>query len=198
MAKVAHHAALPYSGMADFWTKLREQPGMGARALEFAVLTATRTGEVLGATWAEIDMTARLWTIPADRMKAGAEHRVPLSDPAIALLKVAAEARTGDLVFPAPRGGALSNMAMTMTLRRMKADVTAHGFRSTFRTWVAETTTYPHEVAEAALGHVQGDRVVAAYQRGDLLARRREMMEAWARFVEGQTASVSPLSRKAG
>lgn len=198
VAKVEHHAALPYAAVPGFWPKLQVQDGMGARALEFAILTATRTGEVVGARWDEIDEAAKLWIIPAGRMKAGAELRVPLSAPTLGLLKKLRAVRTGPFVFPGQTGeGGLSNMAMAMVLRRMEIDVTPHGFRSTFRTWVAECTTFPHEVAEAALGHVQGDRVVAAYQRGDLLDRRRQLMTAWAGFVEGTTADVAPLRREA-
>ncbi|MEI6560265.1 MAG: site-specific integrase, partial [Rhodospirillaceae bacterium] len=137
-----------------------------------------------GATWDEIDLDARTWIIPAERMKAEAEHRVPLSEPAIALLRKLSAIRHGDFVFPGQRSDRpLSNMGMTMTLRRMTIKVTPHGFRSTFRTWVAERTAYPHEVAEAALAHTQGDKVVAAYQRGDLFDKRRRLMDEWADFV---------------
>ena len=186
VAKVEHHRALPYSEMPDFWIKLRQQDGGGARAMELLILTAARSGEVLGARWDEIDMEAATWTIPGGRMKGGAEHRIPLSDPALALLRTAAETRQGALVFPGQRADrSLSNMVMTVLLRRMKIDATAHGFRSSFRTWIGETTNYPHEVAEAALAHAQPDAVVAAYSRGDFFGKRRAMMEAWARFVTG-------------
>lgn len=185
VAPVEHHAALPYSAMPAFWPKLQLQDGMGARALELCILTATRSGEVLGSTWAEIDLEAKLWTIPGERMKAGAEHRIPLAESAVALLrKVKALGKDGPLVFQGQtKGKSLSNMSMNMVLRRMKVDATPHGFRSTFRTWAAEKTQFQHEVCEAALAHTIGDRVVAAYQRGDLFEKRRELMEAWSQFI---------------
>lgn len=191
VAPVEHHAALPYTEMPTFWPKLQAQSGMGARALEFCILTATRSAEVLGARWREIDLHAKVWTIPADRMKAGAEHRVPLTAAAVALLRKMAAIRTGtspdDLVFPGQhKGRPLSNMAMAMVLRRMKLDATPHGFRSTFRTWAAEKTRFQHEVCEAALAHTLGNRVVLAYQRGDLFAKRRELMTAWSDYCEGR------------
>ena len=186
VAKVEHHASLPYVAMPTVWPKIQAQDGMGARALEFAILTATRTGEVLGALWSEIDIDARTWSIPGERMKANVEHRVPLSNMAMALLRKLASIRQGDLVFPGQSGRPLSNMAMAMVLRRMKIEATPHGFRSTFRTWAAEATNVQHEVAEAALAHTQGDKVVAAYQRGDMFEKRRELMIAWASFCEGK------------
>lgn len=192
VAKVEHHAALPYAEIPAFWPRLQAQDGMGARALELTILTATRSGEVLGARWAEFDLDRRIWTIPGERMKAGAEHRVPLTDPALALLRKMAAIRIkeSDWVFRGQRPRQpLSNMAMAMTLRRMELDVTPHGFRSTFRTWVAEQTRFPHDVAEAALAHTQGDRVVAAYQRGDLFDKRRELMQAWAAYCEGVSSA---------
>jgi len=136
---------------------------MGARALEFAILTAARSGEVRRATWAEIDMEAAVWVVPADRMKAAREHRVPLSSPAIALLKALPRMAGIDLVFPAPRGGALSDMTLAAVLRRMKVAAVPHGFRSTFRDWASERTNYPREAAEMALAHSVGDKVEAAY-----------------------------------
>ena len=190
VAPVEHHTALPYTDVPTFWRRLTAQDGMGARALELCILTATRSGEVLGARWSEIDLDARVWTIPAGRMKAGAEHRVPLANAAVTLLKTLREKATGELLFvgqakdkgePKP----ISNMTMNATLKRMKVDATPHGFRSTFRTWAAEKTRFQHEVCEAALAHTIGDRVVAAYQRGDLFEKRRELMDAWAVFVEG-------------
>lgn len=183
VAQVEHHAALPYAEMPTFWPQLQAQDGLGARALELAILCASRTGEVLGATWGEIDLDGKLWTVPAARMKAKNEHRVPLSDPAVSLLRKLHAVRTGDLVFPGQRPGkSLSNMAMTMVLRRMKVDATSHGFRSTFRTWVAEKTGYPDAVAEAALAHSLGDAVFLAYQRGDLFDKRRRLMDEWANY----------------
>jgi integrase len=175
--RVRHHAALPYGDIGAFVAELREQNGLAARALEFAILTAARTGEVIGATWAEIDFKARTWTIPGERMKTGREHKVPLSAPALAILK--AIPNTGDDARPFR----LSNMALLMTLRRMgRGELTAHGFRSTFRDWSAERTGFPAEVAEMALAHVVPDKVEAAYRRGDLFEKRRQLAEAWARF----------------
>jgi len=186
MAKVVHHAALPWPEVGDFMLALELQAGMGAMALRFAILTAGRTGEVIGATWGEIDLGAALWTLPAARMKAGREHRVPLSEPALALLHEVATLRTSAApnapVFPgAVTGKGLSNMAMLTLLRRMeRGDLTTHGFRSTFRDWAAETTAYPPEVVEMALAHAVGDKVAAAYRRGDLFSKRRRLMSDWA------------------
>ncbi|MBB3264077.1 integrase [Azospirillum sp. OGB3] len=186
VVKVEHHAALHYASMPSFWPKLQVQDGMGARALELAILTATRTSEVLGAKWSEVDTERRVWIIPPERMKPGVEHRVPLTEPTLALLRKMGAIRRGELVFTGQtKDRPLSNMAMNMTLRRMKLDVTPHGFRSTFRTWVAEKTHFPDDVAEAALSHTQGNKVVAAYQRGDLFEKRRLLMQAWAQFVTG-------------
>jgi integrase len=184
--KVEHHAALPYQQVGAFMAALRQQSGVGARALEFLILTASRTGETLGATWDEIDIGARLWTVPAARMKAGKEHRVPLSDTALAILKQMRDIRHSDYVFPGSRDGRpLSEMALLMLLRRMKhGDVTAHGFRSTFRDWAAERTTFPGEVAEMALAHTIPDAVEAAYRRGDLFDKRRHLMTAWSEYCD--------------
>lgn len=156
---------------------------MSALALQFLILTATRTSEVLNATWAEVGLDAAVWTIPADRMKAGREHRVPLSKPALALLRELRAHRVGEFIFPSAKPSRpLSNMAMLKLLERMgRADLTVHGFRSTFRDWAAERTNFPREVAEHALAHSLPDKVEAAYRRGDLFEKRRNMMEAWAR-----------------
>ncbi len=191
--RVEHHAALPYGELATFMTELRQQDGLAARALEFAILTAARTGEVIGATWAEIDLEARLWTVPAERMKAGREHRVPLSEPALAILRAMAGVRAGEHVFPGNRAGRpLSNMAMLMLLRRMgRGDLTAHGFRSAFSDWCAEQTNTPSEVREMALAHAVGDKVEAAYRRGDLFEKRREVMAAWGRYAGGGASVVN-------
>lgn len=180
---VEHHAALPYAQMHEFMADLRTRDGMAARALVFAILTAARSGEVRGATWDEIDLPGKTWTVPASRMKARREHRVPLSDGAVALLTALPRMADTNLVFPAPRGGLLSDMTLTAVLRRMsRADVTCHGFRSTFRDWAGETTAFPREVIEHALAHQLKDKAEAAYQRGDLLAKRARLMQAWADY----------------
>jgi integrase len=184
--KVQHHAALPYDELPAFIAKLRKQEGVAARALEFAILTAARTGEVLGTTWAEIDLGKKVWTIPAGRMKGGKQHRVPLSARVVALLGELKPERLepGSYVFTGSKpGNPLSNMSMLMLLRRMgRDDLTAHGFRSSFRVWVAECTTYLGEVAEMALAHVVSNQVEAAYKRTDLFQRRCRMMDEWATF----------------
>jgi integrase len=179
-----HHPAMAYEKVPAFVQALRERDATAARALEFLILTAARSGEVIGAKWSEVDLDRRIWTVPAARMKAGREHRVPLSDQTKAILKDMAAVRVGDLAFPGRGGRPLSNMAMEMLLRRMKADeVTVHGFRSSFRDWAAEETPFPREIAEAALAHVVGDSTERAYRRGDALERRRELMQAWAAYV---------------
>lgn len=184
IAPVEHHAAMPSSDLPEFWPKLQAHDGMGARALELCILTATRTAEVLGAQWSEVDFESRMWTIPANRMKAGKEHRVPLSAPALSLLRKMEAVRKHNFIFPGQRPNkGLSGMAMEMAMRRMKVEYTPHGFRSTFRDWVAEKTDFPNEVAEMALAHKVSDKVEAAYRRGDLLEKRRAMADAWAMFV---------------
>jgi integrase len=181
--KREHHAALPVSEVGAFMVKLRAAAGMGARALEFCILTAARSGEVRGATWAEIDTDARVWTVPAGRMKAGKEHRVPLSADALALLAGLTPMAGTELVFPAPRGGELSDMTLAAVLRRMDVPAVPHGFRSTFRDWASERSNYPRDAAEMALAHAIGDKVEAAYRRGDLFEKRRLMMADWAKFL---------------
>ncbi|OHB28143.1 MAG: integrase [Phenylobacterium sp. RIFCSPHIGHO2_01_FULL_69_31] len=200
IAKPEHHAALPVSEVAEFMPRLRSAEGMGARALEFAILTACRSGEVRGARWSEIDLAEKVWTIPAARMKGGREHRVPLSPAAVALLEKLPRIAGNDLVFTAQRGGELSDMTLTAVLRRMKVPATAHGFRSTFRDWAAERTNYPRDVAEMALAHTIGSKVEAAYRRGDLFAKRTRMMADWAKFCAqpvAQAANVTPLRGRA-
>lgn len=189
-----HFAALPYAELPAFIAELRQRDGMAARALEFAILTTGRTGEVLGARWSEIDVNGRLWVIPGNRMKAGREHRVPLSAAAAALLF--GLERQGDLVFHGMRPGSpLSNMALLMLLRRMgRGDLTAHGFRSTFSDWCAEQTNTPSEVREMALAHVVSDKVEAAYRRGDLFDKRRQLAEAWAQYCDEDGANVIRLA----
>jgi integrase len=184
--RVAHHAALPYEQLPVFMRQLRQRFGVAALALEFAILTATRTSETLNATWSELDFDNRLWSIPPARMKGGRLHRVPLCTRALAIVAEMRTIRNGDYIFPgAQRGRPLSNMALLLALRRMgRGDLTTHGFRSTFRTWAAEQTIHQREVIEAALAHVVGDKTEAAYQRGDLLEKRRALMIAWAEYCE--------------
>lgn len=199
IAKTVHHAALPVAEVSSFMTKLRAAEGMGARALEFAILTAARSGEVRGATWAEIDLEAKVWTVPAERMKAHKEHRVPLSAAAVHLLKALPRIEDNNMVFAAPRGGQLSDMTLTAVLRRMEIDAVPHGFRSTFRDWTAECTNYPNEVCEMALAHTVGDKVEAAYRRGDLFEKRRRLMDEWAAFLASPMpkGQVIPLQNRA-
>ena len=192
-----HHAALPYDQIGAFIGELRAQEGTAARALELTILTSTRTQEVIGAKPEEIDLKKALWTIPAERMKAGKEHRVPLSPRAIEIIQAQP---AGAYLFPGRKeDAALSNMAMLELLRRMgRDDLTVHGFRSTFRDWAAECTTYPREVCEMALAHAIGDKVEAAYRRGDLFEKRRRLMLDWAKYCDTlkRDAQVVPLSRK--
>ncbi len=178
-----HHTALQVSDVGAFMVRLRAAEGMGARALEFAILTAARSGEVRGATWGELNLAAKVWTVPADRMKAGKEHRVPLSDEALALLATMPRGKADEPVFKAPRGGVLSDMTLSAVLRRMGVAAVPHGFRSTFRDWAAERTSYPRDAAEMALAHAIGDKVEAAYRRGDLFEKRQLMMADWAAFL---------------
>jgi integrase len=197
-AKIApheHHAALPYSEIGIFMSDLRKRDSTSARCLEFLILTAARTGEVIGAEWKEFDQTAKVWTVPANRMKSNREHRVPLSDRAVEIVRIMQSRRENDFVFPGRNGG-LSNMSLLAMLRTMGHSITAHGFRSTFRTWAAEHTDFPRELAEAALAHVVGDKVEQAYQRGDLFEKRRRLMQAWADYCakpNRMTVNVSAL-----
>jgi integrase len=192
IAKVKHHAALPYDQISQFIDALRRQEGIAPLALEFAILTAARTGEVIGARWNEIDLAEKVWTVPASRMKAGREHRVPLSAEALAVLAKVSKGEPEDFAFAGRKRRPLSNMAFLMLLRRMgQANLTAHGFRSTFRDWAAERTNFPREVAEAALAHRVGDKVEAAYRRGDFFEKRRRLMGAWGEFAtKAEDASV--------
>ena len=197
--RVEHHAALPYVQLSEFMADLRRQEGIGAKALEFTILTVARTGEVMGVKWSEIDFEARLWTVPAERMKAGREHRVPLSESVLAILGAMREIREGDFVFPGGKANRpLSNMAFLMLLRRMgRGNLTAHGFRSTFADWCSERTNFPAEVREMALAHTVSDKVEAAYRRGDLFQKRRQVMDAWARFCAASNgADVVQLTRR--
>jgi integrase len=184
--RVKHHAALPYNEIGAFVADLRGRGGGAAAALEFAILTAARTNEVIGARWSEIDLKTGVWTIPADRMKARVEHRVPLSDQALEVLRQEAKRKVNDVVFSGQKAGrALSNMAFLMMLRRMgRDDLTVHGFRSTFRDWAAERTNVAPEVAEAALAHTVANKVEAAYRRSDLFEKRRALMQEWGAFCD--------------
>lgn len=194
--KVIHHRALPIDEMPAFMKELRGRVGTAARALEFTILTAARSGEVRGATWSEVDLNDRVWTVPAQRMKALKEHRVPLSDAVVALLKAQRSETSSDLIFPAPRGGPLSDMALTAVLRRIGADAVPHGFRSTFRDWAGERTDFPREIAEQALAHTLESKVEAAYRRGDSLDKRRNLMRDWAIFCLGTSVpSIADIFR---
>lgn len=202
VAKVAHHPALPWKEIGAFMPALSAEEGIAALALRYTILTTARTGETIGARWPEINLSEKLWTVPAERMKAGREHRVPLSPDAVAILREVAKLKTkdDDYVFPGRKQGKpLSNMAMLMLLERMgRDDLTVHGFRSTFRDWAGETGR-PDDIAEAALAHGKDDKTVAAYQRGDLLDRRRRLMDDWAAFCgrpyEATGAKVVTLHR---
>lgn len=178
--EVVHHRAMPIDAIGEFLAGLQKREGMAARALEFAILTAARSGEVRGMRWEEID--GATWAIPANRMKAGREHRVPLSKAALRLLEQLPRFEGEDFVFPAARGGTMSDMALTSVMRRMGRNEVPHGFRSTFRDWAAERTNFPNEMAELALAHTISNAVEASYRRGDMFEKRRRMMEAWAMF----------------
>jgi len=188
--RVKHHPALPYAELPAFMSKLNtEREGMAPEALRFTILTAARTGETIGAQWPEIDFAKEIWIVPAGRIKAERDHRVPLSKPALAILKSRHEATGGQgFIFPGPKPKRhLSNMAMLTLLGRMRRDdITVHGFRSTFRDWVEEETSFAGSVAEAALAHVVGDETEAAYRRGDLFLKRTKLMHAWASYCESK------------
>lgn len=186
-----HHAAMPFEEVPAFVAKVREIETLGAMALEFTILTASRTSEVLKAEWKEFDLDKAVWTIPAVRMKAGREHRIPLSARAVAILRNLAEVRLSDFVFPGMKANQpVSGMVMTMVLRRMElTDITVHGFRSAFRDWTAECTEFPNEVCEAALAHVINNKAEAAYRRGDLFEKRRKLMDEWGAHCDGSLPS---------
>lgn len=189
-----HHAAMPYDEVSAFLVRVRNAEALAARALELTILTAARSGETLNAVWSEFDLDRAVWTIPARRMKVGIEHRVPLPARAVEILRQLHEARISDYVFPGQRAGRpLSNMAMEMLLRRLKVDVTVHGFRSAFRDWAGEETSFPREVAEQALAHTIGDATERAYRRGDALEKRRKLMEAWAAYLTPPADGVVQL-----
>jgi integrase len=179
---IEHHAAMPYAEIGGFMGQLREKPNISARALEFLILTGARSGEVIGVTWDEIDLTAKVWVVPAFRMKAKREHRVPLTAAVLAVLKAMEAIRQSDYVFPGIGGGRLGINSLHFLLSTMGEGVSVHGFRSTFRDWAAERTALPRELAEMALAHSVGSAVEAAYRRTDLFDKRRRLMEAWAEF----------------
>ena len=191
-----HHLAMPYEEVAAFIAKLRGREAASALALELCILTAARSGEILGMRWSEVDLEKKIWVVPAARMKAGREHRVPLASRAVTILRQLEKVSTGEYVFPGQaRGKPLSNMAMEMVLRRMKIeDATVHGFRSSFRDWAGNVSNFPREVTETALAHVIGDKAEQAYRRGDALEKRRKLMEAWAAYCErGRGAKIVQL-----
>jgi integrase len=206
LKKVKHQPAVPYRQVGDFMVNLRNNASISAKALEFLILTAVRSGSVRMATWDEIDLEESLWTIPAAHTKTKDEHRVPLQSQAIKLLKSLPRMAGTDLVFPSPTGKALSDMALSQLMRGMRergeliVDAVPHGFRSTFRDWAAEQTTYPDEIRKAASMHAVGDQVKSAYQRTDLLEKRRRLMIDWAKFIDkpsvSMTAKVTPIRRK--
>ena len=194
--EVKHHAALPFAEIASFMVELRKRPAMAARTLEFAILTAARSGEARVMTWSELDLEEKLWTVPGGRMKAGITHQVPLSKAAVAIVTALKpqNATPTDLVFAAPRGGAFSDMALGQLLKRMgRADITAHGFRSSFRDWAGDETQFGREEVEMALAHTIGSSTERAYRRGRALEKRRELMAAWADYCSGK-AAVAPTS----
>jgi integrase len=191
--KDTHFAAMPYAEVAAFMKRLQRRESFSRLALQFAILTAARSGEVRGATWSEIDFEAQLWTIPAERMKAEREHVVPLSEPALVILRRCKELRIGDelLIFPGSRPKQpMSDMTLTKLLRELKLPVTVHGFRSSFRDWASEETEVQGEVAEAALAHSVSSKTEAAYRRGSLLEKRRSLMTEWGRFVTASPVLV--------
>ncbi len=198
LRSVEHHAALPYNEIGTLMATLREQTSITARALEFLILTATRTGETLGARWDEVNLDTRMWVIPGARMKGARPHRVPLCLRAVQIIEEMSTIRQNEYVFPG-RKGRISKMPMANMLRRMGyADCTIHGFRSTFRDWAAECTTVPREIAEAALAHVTGSAVERAYRRGDALEKRRELMAAWATSCDRRPSAKVVLLRRRG
>jgi integrase len=198
---VKHHAALPYTEVGEFMQQLRADSGVASRALEFTILTAARTNEVLQAEWSEFDLDLKTWFVPAERMKAKRKHRVPLSDAAVAAID-GVRRRSERYVFPGhKRGSHLSSVAMLQVLKRLgRTDITVHGFRSTFRDWCAECTNYPSDVAEMALAHVLRDKTEAAYRRGDLLEKRARLMLEWARYCSkpAQPAKVIAIRKTTG
>ena len=187
IAKVKHHTALPIDETPVFVKELVNNNSLSAQCLLFLILTATRSGEARGAMWSEIDFESKVWTIPTERMKAGKEHQIPLSDQAINLLHSLPRVINSLYVFPSTKGKPLSDMSLSMLMRRMNATAVPHGFRSTFRDWAGDKTNYPRDLAEAALAHTVSNQVEAAYRRGTALEKRREMMQDWGDFIYSQT-----------
>ena len=198
--KVEHHTALPYTEAPAFMAEINKREGIAARALEFAMMTAARSGEVLGARWEEFDLNAAVWIVPAVRMKAGKEHRVPMAPPALKIIKDMEGSRGSELVFPGGNPGRpLSEKALWKVLHRMKIEsTTVHGLRSTFRDWAAERTNYPNHVVEMALAHTIGDKVEAAYRRGDLFDKRRRLMDEWTRFCNTPASAGDVIQLRRG
>ena len=197
--RIRHHAALSYWEVPSFMERIRAREGMSARALELMILTATRTSEAFGARWDEVDLKHRTWTIKAERMKSGRPHRIPLSERAISILEEMAEIQVNEFVFPGMKQGRpLSDMGARILLSELRPGVTKHGFRSSFRDWAAETTSFPNHVLEMALAHAVPDAVEAAYRRGDLFEKRRKLMEAWAEYCarKPMSADVVPLRQQ--
>lgn len=195
VAKVKHHRAIPFAQMPEFMKALSTREGFSPRALEFAILCAARSGEVRGAVWSEIDLEARMWTVPAERMKAGKEHRVPLSSEALRLLKALPRIEGSNYVFPGRQGGDLSDMSLSKVTRDMQVDAVPHGFRSTFRDWVGDATHYPRDLVEIALAHTLDSKTEAAYRRGDALEKRRHLMEDWAQFCKSDGTGTDATMR---
>lgn len=191
--EIRHFPALSWHEVGGFMAELRKRDGISARALEFSILTASRSGEVRLATWEEIDRESAVWTIPGNRMKAGRTHRVPLSDPAIEILKAVPRFEGSPFVFSSPRGGPLSDMSISAVCRRMEVNAVPHGFRSTFKDWARSSTSYADEVSELALAHVSSDATRAAYARDELLAKRSRLMRDWAGFC-GEVQSAATVS----
>jgi integrase len=196
---VKHHAALPYREMGDFMGSLRAVDAIGARCLEFAIFTASRSGEARGARWPEVDFDAGVWRVPAERMKEKKEHRVPLSNAALDLLRALPCNDKDGLIFPGPKNKMLSDMTLLMAVRRLGVDATAHGMRSTFKDWASDLTSHPRELIEVALAHIPGDSSEMAYWRSDVLERRKHLMEDWAQFISRpfKSGTVTPLQRTA-
>jgi integrase len=194
-AHVKHHAALPFADIAKFMAELKVRPAVAGRALEFTILTAARSGEARDMTWAELDLETKLWTVPASRMKAGVMHQVPLSDAALSVVTALKQdgCKPEDFVFSAPRGGALSDMALSQLLKRMgRTGITVHGFRSTFRDWAGDMTEFGREEVEMALAHTLASKVERAYRRGRALEKRRSLMDAWAAYCYPQSGQTGP------